>query len=121
MGKLYENGKLHRTDDQMICGTVLDFLEDMDYIYRYYPCLHDLIETMTGDGSTEFDTIGELFATIPEIVSCSEECSFLNVIDNDKQGDESKWFILGWDHEDNETLWNKILQTYFPDFRAEND
>lgn len=117
MGKLYENNKLHREDDQMICGTVLDFLEDTDRNYQYYPCLSNLIETMTGDACTAFNTIGEMIEEIPDIVSCGEECAFLCVHDDN----DSKWFVLGWDHEDNETLWNQILQTYFPNFRVEND
>ena len=43
---------------------------------------------------------------------------FLCVIDNDRQGNESKWFVLGWDYEDNAELCNKILQEYFTRYRV---
>lgn len=117
MTKIFDtNNKIVRQDDQYPIGTVLDFLEDNDIIYLQWKRLSKLIETMTGDASTVFNTIGEMIAEIPEIISCGEECAFLNVINNDRQGSESKWFILGWNYEDDIILCNKILQEYFPGF-----
>ena len=122
MTKIFDtNNKIVRQDDQYPISTVLDFLEDNDIIYSRWERLSELIETMTGDASTAFNTISEMITEIPEIVSCGEECAFLNVIDNDRQGDESKWFILGWNYEDNLKLCNEILQEYFSGYKVIED
>lgn len=119
MTKIFDtNNKIVRQDDQYPISTVLDFLEDNDIIYSLWERLSELIEIMTGDASTAFNTIGEMITEIPGIISCGEECAFLNVIDNDRQGNESKWFILGWNYEDDITICNNILQEYFPDYKV---
>lgn len=112
MAKLLKNNKLVLIDDQYPIGTVLDFLQDNSINCMLFEYLSELVETMTGDSCTSFNTIGEMIKEIPEIVSCGEECAFLCVIDDDN----TKWYILGWNHEDNAKLWNGILQTYFPDY-----
>ncbi|MCM1234780.1 MAG: hypothetical protein NC489_32155 [Ruminococcus flavefaciens] len=119
MTKIFDsNNKLVRQDDQYPIGTVIEFLEDNDIICMQFGYLSKLIETMTGDSCTAFNTIGEMIEEIPDIISCGEECAFLYVIDNDRQGNECKWFILGWDYEDDIELCNKILQEYFPQYRV---
>lgn len=119
MAKIFDNNnKIMIQDDQYLIGTVIEFLEDNDIICMQFDYLSKLIETMTGDSCTAFNTIGEMIKEIPDIVSCGEECAFLFVIDNDRQGNESKWFILGWNYEDDIELCNRILQEYFPGYRV---
>ncbi len=119
MSKIYDNNNmLVKEDDQYSIGTVLDFLEENNILYMKWNCLSKLIKTMAGDSCTTFNTVGEMIKEIPEIVDCGEECAFLCVIDDDRQENESKWFVLGWDYEDNTNLCNKILQEYFPKYRV---
>ena len=114
MGKITnKSGTVLKQDEKYSYGTVIEFLEENDISYMEWNCLSDIIKTMTGDACTSFNTIGEMIKEIPDITSCGEECYFLCVFD-----DEIKWFILGWDYEDNTELSNKILHTYFPDYEV---
>jgi hypothetical protein len=119
MSKIYDsNNVLVKEDDQYSIGTVLDFLEENNILHMKWDCLSKLIKTMAGDSCTAFNTVGEMIKEIPEVVDCGEECAFLCVIDDDRQGNESKWFVLGWDYEDDEILCNRILQEYFTEYRV---
>lgn len=122
MIKIFDNNnKLVRQDDQLSIYTIIEFLEDNNICCMLWETLSNLIASMTGDSCTTFNTIGEMIKEIPDIVSCGEDCAFLCVIDNDRQGNESKWFILGWNYENDIELCNRILQEYFPQYRvAEN-
>ena len=117
MAKIIDkNGTIIRQDDQYGIETVIDLLEDKGYGCEEWDCISDLVKTMTGNAATPFNTIGEMIKYIPEIINCNEECSILEV-----SGNDTKWFILGWNNEDNEIINNKILQTYFPDYTVIED
>lgn len=111
MGRIIDkNGMVLKQDEKHSYGTVIDFLEENDFSYIEWSCLSELIKTMTGDARTSFNTIGEMIKEIPGVTSCGEECSFLCVLDY-----EIKWFILGWNYENDTELNNKILHAFFPD------
>lgn len=119
MGKIIDkHGNIVKQDDQMCLYTVLDLLEENDFYSCKYDYLSELIQTMTGDASTPFDTIGELVACIPEIVSCGEECEFLYIMDDDEL---VNWHILGWSNEDNTEVCNKVLKAYFSEYEVVAD
>lgn len=118
MIKLFDdkNNTIIENDDLYPIAIIISFLEENGFVCMEFDYLSELIETMTGDSSTAFNTIGEMLKEIPDIVCCGEECSFLQVIDLDNDSDGIKWFILGWNNEDNIELCNKIIQTYFPGY-----
>ena len=117
MGKIIDSkGTVLKQDENFSYGTVVNFLYENDINSMEWNCLSDLVKTMTGDACTAFNTVEEMIQEIPDIVSCGEECSFLCVFD-----DEIKWFILGWNYEDNTELSNTILRTYFPDLQVVED
>lgn len=120
MGKIFDkNNKLIKKDDLYSAGTVMDFLEENDISCEEWYCLSDLIKTMTGNSATPFDTIEEMLKYIPNVLLCSEDCHFLEVYDNGR--DVSKWYVLGWGNDDNEKMWNGILQEYFPGYKVVED
>lgn len=85
-------------------GVVTDFLERKNIGYTLFEGLSNLVSTMTGDGATEFNTIGEMLECIPEIINCTEEtcilCLYL---------DKPKYFVLDWDYENDTEGLNNIL------------
>lgn len=100
--------------DAYIVYSVIDFLKSDGCICEEYDSLSELVKTMTGDAATSFNTIGELIQYMPKVVNCGEECHFLNINDYDSD----KWFILGWNQEDNKELANEILQAFYPTYKA---
>lgn len=112
MGKIIDkNGNIIKQDEQTCLYTVLDLLEENDFTYQKWDCLSDLVQTMTGDSITVFNTVGEMVAEIPEILTCGEECEFLCIF-----GDGVNWFVLGWSNEDNAEVCNKVLKAYFGEY-----
>ena len=96
-------------------GIVTDFCERENIGYHIFDCVSDIIKTMTGDAFTPFNTITEMISYIPAIVDCNEETNVLYLPDN------SQFIVLGWDHEDNATIWTKVIQTINTDYIVLND
>lgn len=96
-------------------GIVTEYLDNNGLDNRQWETLSELIETMTGDAVTPFNTVGELIECIPDIVNYGEETAVLCVFEN------VKYYILGWGYDDNFTLWNKILKNYFPTLDVMDD
>ena len=97
-------------------GVVTEYLNNNGFNNTQWETLSELIETMTGDAVTPFNTVGELIKCIPDIVNCGEETAFLCVF-----GKDIRYYILGWGYDDNMTLWNKILKDYFPALEVMDD
>jgi hypothetical protein len=97
-------------------GIVSAYFDEQRLDNRQWETLSELIETMTGDAVTPFNTIGELIECIPDIVNYGEETAILCVF-----GADIRYYILGWGYEDNMSLWNKILKDYFPELEVMDD
>lgn len=94
-------------------GFILQFFEGKDIGCYYWETLSELIQTMTGDAVTPFNTIGELIETIPNIVDCTEETEILCVM-----GKTLQYYIVRdslVDREYNIKYWNLVLQHNFSD------
>lgn len=76
--------------------------------------LSDIVKTMVGDALTPFETIDEMMQYIPGIENYPEETSVLCIF-----GDKVRYYILGWDYEDDINLWDKILKDYNPNLFIE--
>jgi len=100
------NEVLFSDSNLYVSGAVIEFLQTKEIGCTMYPLLSKLIETMTGDASTPFNTIAEMVEYIPDIMTASEETAILQV-----WGDEIFFFVLGWDYEEDEKLFTKIIQT----------
>lgn len=121
MGKIIDKNKkvVREQDNQLLLYTVIDFLEcNHNYICNKWDTLSELVETTCGDSITPFNTIGEMIATIPDIIDCDEECTTLSVID---ENNDMKWFILGYSKENNMEIANKVLHCYFPELEVVED
>jgi hypothetical protein len=105
-----QTGEIIRPEDnQTVYGTLIDYLPEKGKDIVEWVRLSDLIQTMTGDSITPFNTIAVMIQCIPDIVNCGEECAFLCVFSNTVD-----YYIMGWDYEEDEKLCNAILQKYYP-------
>lgn len=120
MGKVIDkNGNvIRKQDNQLILYTTMDFLEcNHNYTCNKWDTLSELVKTC-GDAITPFNTIGEMITTIPDIIDYGEECAILCVID---ENNDMKWFILGYNKENNMEIANKVLHCYFPELEVVED
>lgn len=110
--KIIDNktGRVFFEEEKYTCrGIVTNFLDEIGFPCETWDSLSDIVKTTTGDSSTPFNTIGEMIDAIPDIINYGEETEILCVY---SKGRGVEYFILGWDNDENEELWNCILQTY---------
>lgn len=103
------NKTLKNNKDLTAYGTLIDFLEHGNYSYSEFFGVSELCKTLTGDAVTPFNTVGEMVAQIPEILTCGEEVLILCVY-----SDTIDYFIFPWSYEDDVKTCNKVLQKYLP-------
>lgn len=107
---------IFENEDSNCYGIVNEFLDKYSSTNYYttivvYERLSELIETMTGDSITPFNTVGKMIGYIPEILTATEETAIIHLMFG---GDY--FFVLPYDYEEDVNGWNKVLQTVFPEY-----
>ena len=93
--------------------TVCETVESFPELHRFvivYEHLSELISTMTGEGMTPFNNIGELIKHIPDILTASEETVIIQLVETEQ------FFVLPYDYENDTKGWNKVLQSVHPEY-----
>lgn len=116
MAKIIDNDNNIVIEDeyQTVAGIVCDYLESNNYHCEVWNTIPQLIETLTGNSITPFNTIGEMIQRIPDIINCGAEdsviCVFSKTLD---------YYIISFGKDEDENLLNSILSKYFPNLRCE--
>ena len=97
--------------DYSAYGIVTEYFETHDITYHIFESLSEIIQTMTGNAFTSFNTIKEMINCIPDIVNYGEETQILYIIDN-----IIAFVVLGWSHEENTDIWTKAIQLIDKDY-----
>lgn len=97
--------------DYTASGIVTEYFNSKNITYHIFESLSEIIQTMTGDAFTPFNTINEMLEYIPDIVNHGEEVYTLYILD-----DKLSFIVLGWEHENDFETWSKALQVINTDF-----
>jgi len=103
------NEVVYNNEDKNSCGAVLDYLGEKNHCLVISESRSEFIKTMGNF------TLTELAEMIEDIMECSEEAEIMYVLSPDNN---EQYYVLGEDNEENQELWNKILQEYYPQLKV---